>query len=158
MDPAAVLLGLLVPGAAAAVAVLADAGGRSERRQLRHTPRSAIAGAVDGQLVKVVGRVRYADFTVATPGGRTCCYWRARGESEARSFLVDDGSGLAYVHADGMLVLDRGREVALVEGQRVAVRGVTRWLDRIEPSPRAPAGKLLVLHACQGLPLLVASE
>lgn len=85
------------------------------RRALRSTERTLIVDAIEGTLVKISGRVKYAGEPMEAPlSGRTCAVWevvveehRSSGRSshwrsiisdyEAQHFIIEDESGKALV-------------------------------------------------------------
>lgn len=93
------------------------------KRALRKTPRTNVRDARDGDLVKIVGQLRYLHEPVIAPiSGRRCAYFEARVERKhgknswvevarevgGAEFLVEDSTGRAVV--DPVLV-----ETAVVE-------------------------------------------
>jgi hypothetical protein len=135
---------------------------------IRRVREVAIADAVDGQLVRVAGRVRAGRASITSPGGVSCVAFNdaSGGEpDDAADFFVEDASGRARVAVGAgvtlHLVPDDDQEICLRADQDVMVVGVARWQDA--PDERAdyrqPAvGRALVLSAPDGGRVLVGDD
>jgi len=135
MDP----LALVIYGVGAALAIGAGIAYRRfysfegrARRKLRKAPSRRIADVIDGEIVKVLGTLRYGERRLEAPlTGRPCAAWKVvvfgnQGRDrtptleadETTDFLVEDDSGRAYVHvplAVLAIVQDRHLRSGIVE-------------------------------------------
>ncbi len=110
-------LATLSASAAGTIRSHVTARGRASRLA-RRLPRTAIAEAASGELVKIVGRLEVEAAPLTAPfSGRACAHYEAgvdvghkagfrRRVEEARStsFVISDGSGRALVETDRLLV------------------------------------------------------
>ena len=108
---------------------------RRRRRTVGDVPLARIAATPPGQRVRIVGKVaRVVD--------------RARGNG----FVIEDGSGDAFVYAGAAALLDRER--LPVAGDAVTIVGVARVVDRTFDRD-AGAVRLVFAHGGDGEPLYI---
>lgn len=117
------------------------------KRAIRSLPRTPIRDVRDGELVRIVGKLRYlAEPTVAPLSGRRCAYFEARAfEKQGRSGLTEramEGGGVEFLLEDetGRAVIDPVLLRAAVVEDVKSQSGI--WM---EPSPRMEA--FLTRHA-----------
>ncbi|MBX3274002.1 MAG: hypothetical protein KF729_27300 [Sandaracinaceae bacterium] len=124
------------------------------KRRMRATPQRAIADVVEGERVRIVGRVR-GDATIAAPlSGRPCVYYRVvveeqrrRGKSSYWATLVDEERGVEFLVEDGAGVarVPVGHVQAVLEGD---ARGNSGFLR--DPTPELEAFLAARGHATTG--------
>lgn len=133
------MLGVVVVVLAVAVALWWFSADQVARRAMLQTPRSAIADAQDGQVVRVVGVVE-AEATVEAPiSGRPCVAWRVKVEEKQRSnngtrwdTVIDDHDEVAFsvVEGDARALVRPLRVHAVLEQDGHATSG---FLDDATP-------------------------
>ncbi len=149
---------------------------RDPAHELARMATTPLADARDGEVVKAVGRIRLQGPTLRSPlTGRACCFHRVAArpllapssvDEAGCDFLLDDGSAVALVAAEGMRVLDGAdhfrtdgpwrEETVLRPGERVVVRAVAR-VGAPAGGYRDPSGPSLRLVGTAEHPLLVVA-
>ena len=112
-------------------------------RRMRGTPQRAIADVVEGERVRVVGRVRVEAPLAAPLSARPCAYYRVvveeqrrRGKSTYWFTVVDEERGVDFLLEDGTGVarVPIGHVQAVLEGD---ARGKSGFLR--DPTPELEA-------------------
>lgn len=147
------LLGLTLVGLFAFVGWYFSADQRTKRR-MKAIPRRAIGEVIDGEVARVVGRVR-VDAPLAAPlTGRPCAFWRVvveekrkRGKSSYWMTLVDEHEGTDFFLLDdtGQAKVEVRWVEAVLEGDG---RGGSGFLN--DPTPELESFLASRGHATQG--------
>ncbi len=95
------------------------------RRAMQEVPRRPIAEVVEGEIARVVGKVRVSAPVVAPLSGRSCAYFRVlvqerrkRGKGSYWVDVVDEAGGVDFLLED-----DTGRAVVKVDRAKAVLEG-----------------------------------
>jgi hypothetical protein len=108
---------------------------RRRRRTVGDVPIARIAATAPGQRVRIVGKVA-----------------RVVERARVRGFVVEDGSGDAFVYAGAAALLERDKLPAA--GDAVTIVGVARGVDRVFDHDVGGA-TLVFAHGGDGQPLYI---
>jgi hypothetical protein len=134
-----------------------SAGGRL-RRALRRAPRVSVADAPDGEVVRIVGRVRFADLEPlsAPVSNRRCAYYEI--EVEERSGVGRNQSWSKVLehkeHLERFVIEDEtGRALVEPKAPRVVLNMDTHLSSGMSKDPPLELRSFLMVHgvATEGL-------
>lgn len=142
-----------VGATAATIAVshyLSDA--QRVRRQIRRAKVVPIAEWPEGHLARLVGKVVAGETLIAPLSGRVCVYyrvevhqddrlpWQPIEESWVKPFVVDDGSGRAYLEANGADIVAKFDHLSRSGWFRDATEQENALVERHGQSTTGPRG------------------
>lgn len=154
MTPVAVIAFAVVFFAVVFFAAWYFSADQRTKRKMRSIPRRAIGEVMEGEVARVVGRVRVDAPLTAPLSGRPCAYWRVvveekrrRGKHSYWQTLVDEEEGVDFFLLDdtGKAKVQVSYTTAVLHGDS---RGGSGFLN--EPTPELEAFLSSRGHSTQG--------